>query len=54
MFELQLYMKKSKFLRSDLNAVDVALVSMIVLFMINFKMRVPDLTEGLPTEMTAS
>ena len=53
MFELQLDMKESKLLRSDLNAADVALVSMMVLFVINFKMRLPDLTRGVPTEMTA-
>ena len=54
MFELQLDMKESRFLRSDLNDADVALVSMMVLFMINFNMRLPDLNRGVPTEMTAS
>ena len=36
MFELQLDMKESKLLRSDLNAADVALVSMIVLCLQSF------------------
>ena len=54
MFELQLNMNKSRLLMSDLNTADIVLMSMMVLFMINFKMRLPDLTRWVPIEMTAS
>ena len=47
-------MNESRLLMSDLNSADMALVSMIVLFMTNFKMRSPDLTRGVPTEMAPS
>ena len=54
MLELQLDMNESRLLRSALNAADVALVSMIVLFIISFNIRLADLTGGVPTEMEPS
>ena len=49
MFELKLGLKESRMLTSALNAADVALVLMIVLFIINFKIMLVDLTGGVPT-----
>ena len=44
-------MHDSRLLRSALNDADVALVPMIVLFMMSFKIRFPDLTGGVPDVM---
>ena len=44
-------MHELRFLSSDLNAAGVLLASMIVLFIIRFKIRMVDLTGGVPTEM---
>ena len=39
-------MKESKFLRSDLKATEVALVSMIVSFIMSLMIRLPEQTGG--------
>ena len=52
--KLQLDMKESKFLKAALNAVDLTLVTIIALFMMKFKIRLPDLTGGVPTMMALS
>ena len=46
-------MNESRLLKSDMNDSDVVLVSMILLFMISFKIRLGYLT-GVPTEIEPS